>query len=149
MASNIFLHPGELPIICSCAKSACWVKPGYHGWPQHLIAQGTKARGADSTGPANALAGPLQSVEGFLAYPLPFAFPAGWVAGGQLKYLGRQFCSGRASQCLPRTVEDALCLLGRAWRVFASRRKEVWGAAWLGDSCQPPQHGSELSCKLL
>lgn len=98
---------------------------------------GTKARGAGCAGhlPAPLLLHlqPLASA--------PLCLPS-WMGGRRASEM--QFGSRRAWQLLLGAAGDALCLLPGAWPGFASRRKEVWGAAWLGDACQPP--GTALSC---
>lgn len=97
---------------------------------------GTKARGAGCAGhlPASLLVHlqPLASA--------PLCLPS-WVGGRRASEV--QFGTGRAWQLLLGAAGDALCPLPGAWPGFASRRKEVWGAAGLGGARQPP--GTALS----
>lgn len=98
---------------------------------------GTKARGA---GCAGHLPAPLLlHLQPLASAPLCLS---SWMGGRRASEM--QFGSRRAWQLLLGAAGDALCLLPGAWPGFASRRKEVWGAAWLGDACQPP--GTALSC---
>lgn len=145
MASIIFLHPRN-----SLSKSACRVKPRYRGWPRHPTAWGTKVRGADGTGPVNALAGPFfQSEVGSLAYSPHLCLPS-WIGGRRATEIPRQTVLQREN--VPAPPQDSRgCSLpagqGLAW--FCLQKEGGLGSIVARQRSPAPRHGSELSCKLL
>lgn len=139
MLSTIFLPPTPpraLPVICSWAKSARWVKPGYC-----LTAWATKARDRlMAQDLLTRLPLRLQACSVLLGITPP-ALPSqldGWQEGHR-NTLVDSFAAGEhpssSSPGPPRMLSACWPGLGMG---FASRRKEVWRAAWLSDTGRLP-----------
>lgn len=116
LVSTIFLHPGKFSIICSCAKSPRWVKPGVPK-PEELVAQDICQH------PCCSICSPWHQ-------PL-FAFPAGWVAEEPLKCSLAAGERGSSSLGQPGMLSACCPVLGLALPPDGRRSGEQHGSVML------------------